>query len=357
MPDARVAVYLDFDNIIISRYDQVFGRGQFIKDRARVRGVETAPTPTIERRLEDARVDVGAILDYASSFGSIVISRAYADWSAAANARYQRQLVDRAVDLTQLFNTAGTKNGADIRLAVDVVEDLFRLDDVTHVVIVAGDSDYISLAQKARRLGRFVVGIGVAGSTSRALIAACDDFSDYDALPGVKPATITKKPTEDGASDSTPSVEPVETKGRGTRRSSRGSGSGAAADSGAADSPAETPPVEAAPAATTPRRASRPAKAIDPLNPFSHVEDEDDELTLDAVATDLLVRALQLIDAKNDEEWQTNGEVKGQMLRLDPGFKERPLGFRSFSDFLDSRSDVLEIKPGSTANDRRLKLR
>lgn len=371
MPDARVAVYLDFDNIIISRYDQVFGRGQFIKDRARVRGVETAPTPTIERRLEDARVDVGAILDYASSFGSIVISRAYADWSAAANARYQRQLVDRAVDLTQLFNTAGTKNGADIRLAVDVVEDLFRLDDVTHVVIVAGDSDYISLAQKARRLGRFVVGIGVAGSTSRALIAACDDFSDYDALPGVKPATITKKPSEDGASDPTPSVEPVETRGRGTRRSSRGSGSGTAPDSTTAGSTAagstdatadastaaDVPPADAPATATAPRRASRPAKAIDPLNPFSHVEDEDDELTLDAVATDLLVRALQLIDAKNDEEWQTNGEVKGQMLRLDPGFKERPLGFRSFSDFLDSRSDVLEIKPGSTANDRRLKLR
>ena len=31
----RVAVYLDFDNIVISRYDQVHGRNSFQKDRSR----------------------------------------------------------------------------------------------------------------------------------------------------------------------------------------------------------------------------------------------------------------------------------------------------------------------------------
>src|SRR5437764_6505308 len=31
----RVAVYVDFDNIVISRYDQVHGRGQFLRDKAR----------------------------------------------------------------------------------------------------------------------------------------------------------------------------------------------------------------------------------------------------------------------------------------------------------------------------------
>src|SRR5690606_196374 len=120
----RVAVYIDFDNIVISRYNQLYGRGGFQNDDAR-----NAPE-AVKQRIADARVDVGAILDYASSFGSIVVSRAYADWSVPVNAGYQRQLIDRAVDLTQLFTTSGTKNGADIRLAVDVVEDLFRLDDV-----------------------------------------------------------------------------------------------------------------------------------------------------------------------------------------------------------------------------------
>ena len=54
---SRVAVYLDFDNIVISRYDQVNGRNSFQRDKAK--GLESA-------RLARARVDVGAILDFAS---------------------------------------------------------------------------------------------------------------------------------------------------------------------------------------------------------------------------------------------------------------------------------------------------
>jgi uncharacterized protein (TIGR00288 family) len=174
--EARVAVYIDFDNIVISQYDNLHGRGSFIKEKARAATGKTAD------RLEEATVNIGAILDFSSSFGAVAISRAYADWAAPANTRYQKQLVDRAVDLVQLFNTSGTKNGADIRLAIDLVEDLFRLQDISHVVIVAGDSDYIPVAQRARRLGRTVIGIGVAGSTSAAFKNACDEFSYYQDL-------------------------------------------------------------------------------------------------------------------------------------------------------------------------------
>ncbi|RLV50481.1 NYN domain-containing protein [Nocardioides mangrovicus] len=188
---SRVAVYLDFDNVVISRYDAVFGDGRWRKDDARHHGADASSAEETDRRLAEAEVDVGAILDYASSFGTVALTRAYADWSSPANAAYRGQLVDRAVDLVQLFATSGTKNGADIRLSVDAVDDLFQHDDLTHVVVVAGDSDYIPLAQRCKRLGRFVVGIGVTGATSRALIAACDEFSDYDALPGVVPP---KKP-------------------------------------------------------------------------------------------------------------------------------------------------------------------
>lgn len=292
----RVAVYIDFDNIVISRYNQLFGRGAFSSDNAR-NAAPASARDGVEQRLSDARVDVGAILDYASSFGSVVISRAYADWSLPVNAAYQRQLIDRAVDLVQLFNTAGTKNGADIRLAVDVVEDLFRLDDLTHIVIVAGDSDYIALAQRCKRLGRFVVAVGVAGATSRALVAAVDQFSDYDDLPGVSRPKTERRP---GATDRTSSE----------------------ADERSVD---EEPGV----------------------GPMSQ-----------EAASALLRRAVQLVDSKSDEEWFTNSEVKNQMLRLDPSFKEKPLGYRSFTEFLASRDgDVLEIKPKSKPNDRRLRLR
>ncbi|MDM4763852.1 NYN domain-containing protein [Galbitalea sp. SE-J8] len=210
--DARVAVYIDFDNIVISRFDQVHGRGQFISRRVR-----STTDDDVRRMSLEAQVDIGAILDYASSFGTVVISKAYADWSAAINASYRSQLIDRAVDLVQLFTTtAGMKNGADIRLAIDVVDDLFRLGDITHVVIVAGDSDYIALAQRSRRLGRYVVGIGVAGSTSRFLASACDEFASYDELPGVAPAPAPAPPEPDPEQPEDELVRPADPQDRAT---------------------------------------------------------------------------------------------------------------------------------------------
>src|ERR1700728_3112565 len=209
----RVAVYIDFDNIVISRYDQVHGRSQFQRDK--VRGfsqVDKASEPEVADKLRRATVDVGAIIDFASSFGTLVLTRAYADWSAPVNADYRGQLVSRAVDLVQLFPAAAyAENGADIRLAVDAVEDMFRLPDLTHVVIVAGDSDYIALAQRCKRLGRYVVGVGVAGSSSKALAAACDDFVIYDALPGgpvPEPAPKTHRTKSDDDDEPPPGPDP-----------------------------------------------------------------------------------------------------------------------------------------------------
>ena len=195
MPDlqnARVAVYLDFDNIVMSWYDRVHGKNSYARDRQKI--ATDATDPEIAERLAAATIDVGAIIDYATSFGTLVLTRAYADWSAPVNAVYRSQLVARAVDLVQLFPAAAyAKNGADIRLAVDAVEDMFRLPDLTHVFIVAGDSDYVPLAQRCKRLGRYVVGVGVAGSTAKSLAAACDQFDSYDALPGVAAPPPGKK--------------------------------------------------------------------------------------------------------------------------------------------------------------------
>ncbi|BBY78464.1 hypothetical protein MPRF_53630 [Mycolicibacterium parafortuitum] len=289
---ARVAVYLDFDNIVISRYDQVNGRNSFQRDKAK--GFDE-----VRDKLDRATVDVGAVIDFASSFGTLVLTRAYADWSAEINARYRGQLVGRAVDLVQLFPAAAYgKNGADIRLAVDAVEDMFRLPDLTHVVIVAGDSDYIALAQRCKRLGRYVVGIGVAGSSSRMLAAACDEFVTYDALPGV------------------PALEPA-------------------------------PVTDDKPA---PKRRSTRAKAA-AADPAEDPEPPDPQ----ASATGLLTRALRIGLEKDDVEWLHNSAVKAQMKRMDPSFSEKSLGFRSFSDFLRSRSDIVELDESSTIRMVRLR--
>ncbi len=302
---ARVAVYIDFDNIVISRYDQVHRRGAFQSDDARRHRLDG--DGEVATRLRAARVDVDAIIDYASSFGRVVVSRAYADWSQPVNAGYHPQLIDRAVDLTQLFPVGPRmKNGADIRLAVDVIEDLFRLEDLTHVVIIAGDSDYIALAQRAKRLGRTVIGVGVAGSTSRSLMSACDEYADYDAI------LDTSAPPEDDEPDEPAVPAP------------------AASPDAASEAPDERP-AEQAPHAD--RAAQRRA-------------------------TQLLMRAMRLIHAKKDDEpWLSYGEVKSQMVRLDPAFSERPLGFTSFSDFIASRTSIVEIAKESAKHQPRVRLR
>ena len=219
---ARVAVYIDFDNIVISRYDQVHGRGQFQRDKGRGFNRADGPAdPDIAEKLRRATVDLGAVIDFASSFGTLVLTRAYADWSDPVNADYRGQLVSRAVDLVQLFPAAAyAKNGADIRLAVDAVEDMFRLPDLTHMVIVAGDSDYIALAQRCRRLGRYVVGVGVAGSTSRSLAAACDELVTYDALPGITPTDAPQQQAGPASGRQPDDGEPAAS-AQGARRSRR----------------------------------------------------------------------------------------------------------------------------------------
>jgi len=282
MPDPqnpRVAVYLDFDNIVMSWYDRVHGRNSYSADRQKI--IADPDAPEIAQKLKDATIDVGAIIDYAASFGTLVLTRAYADWSSPVNAFYRSQLVARAVDLVQLFPAAAyAKNGADIRLAVDTVEDMFRLPDLTHVVIVAGDSDYVPLAQRCKRLGRFVVGVGVAGSTAKSLAAACDQFDAYDSLPGVTPPVAAQKKTDATATTTTAS---------GSRRRKK----------------AEEPTVTA--------------------------------------EAELLRRALILERERTDDEWVHLSAVKNLLKRMDPSFSEKALGHRSFSDFVKAHPSVADI--------------
>jgi len=282
----RVAVYLDFDNVVISRYDDLHGKQAWRKDGPRKRGRSMNSTDPIDVKLAAAQIDIGAIIDYAASFGSVSLSRAYADWSVPANAAYKDELMERALHLVQLFTASGVKNGADILLAVDAVEDLMRHPEISHVVLVAGDSDYVPLAQSCKQLGRYVVGIGVAGSTSRALVSACDEFLDYADLPGVTPLpatrrVVTKAPAKKATTKKTPAKKTV---------------------------------------------SSSPAAQA---------------------ATDLLVRAIRVVLQKSDDEWVYAAGVKSQMQRMDPAFKEKSLGFSTFREFVESRDDQVVTKVGT----------
>ncbi|WP_309685018.1 NYN domain-containing protein [Armatimonas sp.] len=151
----RVAVFIDFENVKRS----------------------------VDDFFENDRVDFKLILDeiVRMTQGRVLLKRAYADWSVFKE--YRSDLLDNAIEPVQTFPlTQKGKNGADIRMAVDVVEFVLRQPEITHVAIISGDSDFTPLVMKLRELGLHVLGLGVRSNTASYLIKACDRFVFYDDL-------------------------------------------------------------------------------------------------------------------------------------------------------------------------------
>ena len=58
---------------------------------------------------------------------------------------------------------------------------------------------------------------------------------------------------------------------------------------------------------------------------------------------------MRLGHEKDDADWLHSSSVKSQMKRMDPSFSEKTLGFRSFSDFLKSRDELVDLDDSTTA--------
>lgn len=147
-----VAIYIDFENIAIST-EEVYGR-----------------------------CDIDKIVGVADTYGRCVIKKAYGDWTRFT--RYRQELLEQAIDLTQLFRYGNytKKNSADIVMAVDIVEAALTNPELKTFVLVTGDSDFTAVARKLRSYGRRVVGIGLRDATSDLLVRSCDEFVIYDSL-------------------------------------------------------------------------------------------------------------------------------------------------------------------------------
>ncbi len=126
-------------------------------------------------------MDINSLMEFISGLGDVNINKAYANWGFFFPYNYDLQ--GHAVDLIQLFPRGRHgKNGADIRMAIDVIEDITANPHITTVVIVGGDSDYISIAQKVRQRGKSIIGIGVKETTNQYWIKSCNEFKFYSSL-------------------------------------------------------------------------------------------------------------------------------------------------------------------------------
>ena len=118
------------------------------------------------------------LFDQISDVGRVIVKRAYADWSAAANRR--DELLELGIDAIHLFHAANSgKNASDIRLAIDAIELLYQ-SPVDTFVIVSSDSDFVPLVSKLRAAGKTVIGAGRRAATSRTLVLSCDRYFYLD---------------------------------------------------------------------------------------------------------------------------------------------------------------------------------
>lgn len=160
-----VALYWDFENLHASLCEE--------KDPG------SYSRPDNRFKPQEPLVDIQAIVDMAASFGPIAIDRAYCNWQFFG--RYRDVLLQNAVELVQLFPPGGTaKNGADIRLGLDAAEDMARFPHIGTLVVVAGDSDFMPLAQKVKAAGRRLVGVGTKQATNRHWARSCHEFRYYE---------------------------------------------------------------------------------------------------------------------------------------------------------------------------------
>ena len=127
------------------------------------------------------RFSIDKVLERLVEKGKIVCKKAYADWSRFGY--YTTSLHEAAVELIEIPKRVITgKNSADIRMCVDAMDLAYSKDHIDTFVIVSGDSDFSPLVSKLKELGRDVIGLGLADSTSNLLRDNCDEFIYYEDL-------------------------------------------------------------------------------------------------------------------------------------------------------------------------------
>jgi len=141
-----------------------------------------------------AQFDINTVLERLLVKGSIVVKKAYCDWSRyAAFKPVMHEAAFELIDIPHVRQSG--KNSADIRMVVDALDLCYTKAHVDMFVIISGDSDFSPLVSKLRENAKTVIGVGVKNSTSDLLIRNCDEFIFYDDLvrKSSEPAKTKKK--------------------------------------------------------------------------------------------------------------------------------------------------------------------
>ncbi len=342
--EASVAIYWDFENIHASVMTVVKGLNWFadIKNGR----IDTRDT---------AVLDIAAIMQYASTLGEVVINRAYANWSFFWP--YTDALNGYSMDLVQLFPIGkNAKNGADIRLSLDIAEDLVAHPHIDIVLLVSGDSDFIAIAQRVRRRHKRIIGLGVERTSNRFWQMACNEFKLYHTIVAQhgrvsdaedrfrEPARISETPASTSDSNNiTEAPTPPATNGKASAKTPSGTKKATSVKTSGTKSKTTA-------SAKTSGKNAEPTPVSEPQELDADNDQNEPLLELSESASAvterrLLVQALQSLEAREGKPWVMRVKIKPMMTRLDPAFDEANLGYSNFTEFLEGNDDLVELRP------------
>ena len=146
---ARIALLIDFDNVILG--------------------------------IDDPGFDVELVVNALRERGTIVVSRVYGDWYR--HSRHRRKLMEHGLELVEApaFGPV-IKNSADIKIALDGLELGMTQPHINTFCLVSGDSDFLPLIKKLQGLGKNVLVICGNRFTSDMLRRNCNEFISYENL-------------------------------------------------------------------------------------------------------------------------------------------------------------------------------
>ncbi len=103
------------------------------------------------------------------------------------------------------------KNNADILLVLDALEVAYTNPLIDSFCIVSGDSDYVPLVGKLKTMGKYVLGISRSEVASKIFINACNEFQFLETVSARRvPAVKSKKAEVEENADETALVKLIE---------------------------------------------------------------------------------------------------------------------------------------------------
>lgn len=114
------------------------------------------------------------LIEELSTIGQTVVRRAYGIWTNLTP--YQAGLNRLGFELIHSFHPVKGKNSTDIQMAVDIMEYVWRVENINWFVLATGDSDFSPLFRRLREMGKDVIGVGPRSALSESVKSSCTRF-------------------------------------------------------------------------------------------------------------------------------------------------------------------------------------